>query len=156
MEFECLNCSERISGEELIDGRCPICGWRHDEHSSKVHEIDPSLLMLFCQFVRRVEDSLANQAPIDSSRRKEGRILFKNPADRKPLHSFNLVTTRFDQIRIKKCHYCGRYHFRVGNKLLEVQELGPKSTYRKVYACPKCEQTRSVGHAFYVNQMTNS
>jgi predicted nucleic acid-binding Zn-ribbon protein len=156
VEFECLNCSERISREELIDGRCPICGWRHDEHTSKVHEIDPDLLMLFCQFVRRIEDSLANQASIDSSRRKEGRMLFKNPADRKPLHSFNLVTTRFDLIKIKKCHYCGRHHLRVGNKLLQVQESGSKSTYRKVYTCQKCEQSRLVGHTYYVNQMTNS
>ena len=101
MEFECLNCCERISREELIDGRCPICGWHHDEHGSKVHEIDPSLLMLFCQFVRRIEDSLVNQAFIDSYGRKEGRVLFKNPSYRKPLHSFNLATTRFDQIKIK-------------------------------------------------------
>jgi len=155
VEFECLNCSQRISGEELIDGRCPMCGWRHDEHSS-VHEIDPSLLLLFCQFVKRIEASLVNQATVDSSRQKEDRMLFKNPAGSKSLHSFNLVTTRFDQIRIKKCHYCGRYHFRIGNKLLQVQESGSKSTYRKVYACPKCERARSVGQAYYVNQMTNS
>lgn len=156
MEFECLNCCERISREELIDGRCPICGWRHDEHSSKVHEIDPSLLMLFCQFVRRIEDSLVNQAFIDSYGRKEGRMLLKNPPHRKPLYSFNLATTRFDQIKIKKCHYCRRYHFRVGNKLLQVQKSGQKSTYRKLYACPKCEQSRSLGHTHYVNQMINS
>ena len=156
MEFECLNCCERISGEELIDGRCPMCGWRHDEHSPKAHEIDPSLLMLFYQFVRRIEDSLANQASTDSTRRTEGIMLFKKPSDRKPLHSFDLVTTRLDKIKIKKCHYCGRYHFRVGNKLLQVQKLGPKSTYRKLYSCPKCEQARSLSQIYYVNQMTNS
>jgi len=156
VEFECLNCSERISEEELIDGRCPICRWRHAEHSPKVREIDPSLLMLFCQFVRRIEDSLANQASIDSSRRKEGRALFKNPTARKSLRSFNLKTTRLDQIRLKKCRYCGRYHFKVGNKLLQVQESGAKSTYRKVYACPECEQRHSVGQVYYLNQITNS
>jgi hypothetical protein len=156
VEFECRNCCERINGEELIDGRCPICGWRHDEHSSKMLDIDPGLLMLFCQFVRRIEDSLANQASIDSSWRTEGRMLFKNPADRKPLHSFNLVTTRLDKIKIKKCHYCRRYHLKVGNKLLQVQKSGSKSTYRKLYVCPKCEQSRSLSQTYYVNQMTNS
>ena len=156
MEFECLNCCERISREELIDGRCPMCGWRQDERSPKVEEIDPSLLILFWQFVRRIEDLLANQASTDSTRRAEGIMLVKNPSERKPLHSFDLVTTRLDKIKIKKCHYCGRYHFRVGNKLLQVQKLGAKSTYRKFYACPKCEQAHSIGHRYYVNQMTNS
>ena len=84
MEFECLNCCERISGEELIDGRCPICGWRHDEHSSKVHEIDPSLLMLFCQFVRRIEDSLVNQAFIDSTGEKKVACCSKIPQIENP------------------------------------------------------------------------
>lgn len=155
MEFECLNCCERISKEELINGRCPICGWRNDEHTPLVQEIDPSLLMLFSQFVRRIEDSLASQASTDSTCRTEGITLFKNSSERKPLHSFDLVPTALDKVKIKKCHYCGRYHFRVGNKLLQVQKLGPKSTYRKFYACPKCEQARSLSHTYYVNQMTN-
>jgi hypothetical protein len=155
VEFECLNCCERINPEELIDGRCPICGWHHAEQGSKAPEIDPSLLTLFCQFVSRIEDSLVRQPSEDSGGGQASRIFYRNLSYRKPVHSFNLATTRLDRIRIKKCHYCGRYHVRVGNKLLEVRQSGPTSTYRKLYVCPACEHSRSLGQRYYVNQMAN-
>ncbi|HYA33933.1 MAG TPA: hypothetical protein VEG65_08090 [Candidatus Bathyarchaeia archaeon] len=153
MEFDCLNCCERICEEELIDGRCPICGWQHDTRSSNDYDIDPRLIALFWRFVRGLEDAFVGQA-IEIGEAREGGISVKKPMNRTS-HRFGLEATRFDKMRIKKCCCCGRHHLKVGATLLQVQVPGPKASYRKLYVCPPCEQSRSAGRKHRIRQIVN-
>lgn len=141
MELECPSCRERINREELIDGRCPICRWRHEETVWQ-DEVDATLFAEFYRLVENIEDTLDNRAssdirpPYRSGARYE---VLQGRTDSKTQYSFPLSASMVDKFKLKKCVSCGKRHVKTGSKLLQVRIFAQKTTHQVIYKCPKCE-----------------
>lgn len=140
MELECPSCYERINREELINGRCPICRWRHEETLWQ-DEVEATLFAQFCRLVENIEDTLDSRTSSDSRPRYRSGIgyeVLEGRTGNKTQYSFDLSASTVDKIKLKKCASCGKRHVKTGSKLLQVRIFAQKTTHQVIYKCPKC------------------
>jgi hypothetical protein len=140
MEFECPRCSECINDEELIEGKCPICGWYSEMNPKKELKLSYDALTLFYEFVNRVQESIyypTEEYP-DYNDRNVSILTVRDADDGEMQCNFKLIPTFVDTIKPKKCSSCGRLHFKIGGKLLKVEVTGSVGRHRIVYFCEGC------------------
>lgn len=140
MEFECPRCSECINDEELIEGKCPICGWYNDIKPKKVLKLSYDALTLFYEFVSSVQESVhlsVDEYPHYSS--KSASTLTVNDFGNQEMQcNFKLIPNFMDAIKPKKCSTCGRLHLKLGGKVLKVLVTRDVGNHRIVYLCDRC------------------
>jgi len=140
MEFECPRCSECINEEELIEGKCPICGWYTEIKSKKVLKLSYDALNLFYEFVSSVQESVHHQSdeyPLYSS--KSASTLTVNDFGNQEMQfNFKLIPNLIDTIKPKKCSSCGRLHLKMGGKVLKVQVTKDVGNHHIAYFCERC------------------
>ncbi|MHC1626537.1 MAG: hypothetical protein ACXQTG_05190 [Methanoculleaceae archaeon] len=138
----CPFCREEIYLEELVGGRCPLCGNELDGYDGdSENEIGPEVEVpaaawLYC-ILRRY--SALGASPSDlfdlaitlDEMAEDGLDTAGNG-----IFTINVRMTLIDRIRPKKCDRCGRIFFRGGEKwaTASFQSSGITITYR----CPRC------------------
>ncbi len=140
MEFECPRCSECINDEELIEGRCPICGWCSEMNAKKELRLSYDALTLFYEFVNRVKESMyyPTEEYLDYNDKNASILTVHDFEDGEMQCNFKLIPTFVDAVKLKKCSSCGRLHFKSGGKLLKVEVAGDAGRHHIVYFCKGC------------------
>lgn len=127
--FSCPHCGEEVYVEELIDGRCPLCGEQcgpsegeFDVHGSQWEKEKWLISLQATEGLKAVglsasgAESLAERlvGEVDPSSLQGHQPVFKS-------FRWGLKTGLRDYFRVKTCTFCGRKHLLVGGKLLEGQ-----------------------------------
>ena len=140
----CPSCREEVFLEELVKGRCPLCGYEvgeFDESETELDEyIDRSDLpwLVFNYFIFKRFDELGVSplqvmqliAGLEDYDGPEG---FGNPPRTKFV--FDLPMKIRDRLKPKRCSRCGRLFFRGGRKVLTGDLSAPGFSID--YICPK-------------------
>ena len=115
----CPGCQEEVYLEELVEGRCPLCGISVDEIAEEgsfgdgIDRSDIALLMAQYFFFRKLDRLGAGP----------GQILqvitsLPEPGEGEGSFSLEIPVGRFEVFFPKRCNECGRLFFRTGKKMV--------------------------------------
>ncbi len=140
----CPSCYEEVFLDELVGGRCPLCGYALDEDDGICSEFDDPLersnlgwIILHYFIFRRFERLGVNPLQIMQLLSRYEEICSSDPAGAGQLHfDLEIPMTRIDRLIPKKCSKCGRIFFRGGKKIVS----GDLSCldYLRLFVCPSC------------------
>jgi hypothetical protein len=140
----CPSCHEEVFLDELVGGRCPLCGYSLDEDEGACSEYEETLersdlgWMIFHYFVfKRFYQQGANPLQIMQLLSRYEELCQSNPFEAGVMQfSLEVPMTRLDGLLPKKCSKCGRIFFRGGKKVIS----GDMSSLEipKVFLCPSC------------------
>jgi hypothetical protein len=140
----CPGCHEEVFLDELVSGKCPLCGCSLEEFEEAFGEFegiiersDLSWLIfnyfVFKQFVDLGVPPQQIMAFVTS---------YEENADKpvgewtKTDFSLEIPMGRWDKVRPKRCAKCGRWYVSGGKKVLEGDMRRPKVAVR--YTCERC------------------
>jgi hypothetical protein len=140
----CPSCREEVFLEELVKGRCPLCGCELGEFAENEGELDeylersdlPWLVFNYFLFKRFME---MGASPLRVMELASG---YNDPdsgvSGSRPDTSFLLEVPRgrLDRVRPKRCAKCRRLFIAGGKKMVSGDLAVPGCTF--VYHCPKC------------------
>ena len=139
----CPGCQQEVFLEELVSGRCPLCGCDLEE-TEEVCEgfddvIDRSDLawLLFHYFLYRKFEALG-ASPVQTLSlisRCEGAFTTEG-TPRDTAYELDLPMTLGDRVRAKRCSVCGRFFFLGGTKRIAGDLARAGDQVR--YTCPTC------------------
>ena len=137
-------CREEVYLEELVKGRCPLCGCEFEEFDTQETEIEdfversdlPWLVFNYFLFKRFLEIGASPVQIMQFVATFNDQDLSGNNG--KPDTTFQLqVPMQFlDRIRPKRCAACGRIFFAHGRKMAAGDLAAPGLSYR--YYCDRC------------------
>jgi len=139
----CPGCQEEVFLDELVGGRCPLCGCalEEDESCDEFEDgLDRSDLawLVFHYFIFKKFDDLG-VSPLQIMQ------LIANYSDEDEDESDSAATTGYalelpmrtlDQIRPKRCAKCGKVYLRGGKKVISGDLRRPGHNIQ--YVCPHC------------------
>jgi hypothetical protein len=122
----CPSCHEEVFLDELVGGRCPLCGYSLDEEDGISSEFEEALersdlgWMIFQYFVfKRFYQQGANPIQIMQLLSRYEEICHYNPFEMgKMQFSLEVPMTLLDRLLPKKCSKCGRIFFKGGKKVI--------------------------------------
>jgi hypothetical protein len=140
----CPSCHEEVFLDELVGGRCPLCGYSLDEDEGVCGEYEDSLeradlsWMIFNYFLFKRFDSMG-ASPLQTmqllSRYEE--VCNCNPVAMGRLQfELEITMTPLDHLKPKKCSKCGRIFWKGGKKVISGDLTLPDCT--PAYICPNC------------------
>jgi predicted nucleic acid-binding Zn-ribbon protein len=123
----CPGCQEEVFLDELVRGRCPLCGCTLEDFVDQAGDMDEIVersdfsWLVFNYFIFKKFDELGAN-PMQVMNLIAGlEDCCLNPGSGELLRTkfeFDLPMKLADQIRPKKCSRCGRLFFRGGRKIL--------------------------------------
>jgi len=144
----CPGCKEEIFLEELVSGRCPLCGCSLDDVENPDEDFDEILsrddfsYLLFEYFVFSKLDKLgADPVRIQQMLSEYEDIVDTDDADKDNADNGNARITLPLRIRERvlprHCQKCNHFFMRGGSKVAECTEENGLSVY---YLCPSCSE----------------
>jgi hypothetical protein len=140
----CPGCHEEVFLDELVGGKCPLCGCSLEEFEDSFGDFEGVIersdlsWLIFNYFVFRqfADLGVAPQQIMDFIN-----IYGENaekPSDemKQTAYSLEIRMKAFDRIRPKKCHTCGRWFIAGGRKKVEGDMRRPELAIR--YTCDRC------------------
>jgi len=162
--MRCRGCQEEIFGEELISGRCPLCGYQVTEdvlpspepiivmqaEQSNMYEEDVEpygevvgdfLGDLFSglersMFISHLARDIHDTTGVPYNMCK--RIARQVVDDERSNFQFQVPSSLREQMLLKKCSVCGRLHFRLGSMIVSGSIVDGIGEYEINYRCPRC------------------
>jgi len=132
----CPSCREEIYLEELVEGRCPLCGWSLDDDGCQDEFPGDATPVAWSYCVLR-QFSALGVSPADlldlALRLEEGA---EGDLDDDCSYTFCVRMTLGDRIRPKKCDRCGRLFIAGGEKRVTGSFRSPDISTS--YRCPGC------------------
>jgi hypothetical protein len=140
----CPGCQEEVYLDELVKGRCPLCGCTLEELDEHEHDLDefidrsdlPWLVFNYFLFKRFLE---MGASPIQVM------LLANGYSDRDDPANGQKTDTRFilevprgfvDRVRPKQCARCRRLYFSGGKKVVSGDLATPDFAFQ--YICSRC------------------
>jgi len=161
--MRCRGCGEEVFGEELISGRCPLCGFQladdapqypepiivqAEQGSSEEEDAEPYgevlgefLGDLFSglersMFITHLARDIhgTTGVPLNICKR-----IARQVVDEERSHfQYQVQPSWRDQMALKRCSACGHRHFRVGTKVVSGSVVDGVGEYEISYRCPRC------------------
>lgn len=141
----CPGCREEVFLDELIGGRCPLCGCSFDDDDDDgVEEFDEAIeradlaYLVFHYFLFKKFDRLGVEPlrVLQLITRNEDPSVDSPAAFEKAKYAFEVPMALLDRVRPKRCSDCGRYFLRGGKKVISGTLVRPQHTTR--YHCDAC------------------
>ncbi len=140
----CPGCREEVYLDELVKGRCPLCGCTMDDVDTGDSEVEELLergdfswlvfsYFLFKQFTDLGASPLAVMQLISAYEDSCTRDQVPCTDTR---FSLEIPMGRLDRLRLKQCGACGKHFIRGGRKVLSGDLSKPG--YRVTYRCSRC------------------
>ncbi|MDD1710285.1 MAG: hypothetical protein LUQ37_05185 [Methanoregulaceae archaeon] len=139
----CPGCREEVYLEELVKGRCPLCGCEFEEFETQENEIEefidrsdlPWLVFNYFIFKRFIEIGASPMQIMQFVATFNDQDL---QGTTKPDTTFMLQVPMqiIDRVRPKRCATCGKIFFFGGRKMAAGDLAVPGLTYR--YYCHRC------------------
>ena len=139
----CPGCHEEVYLEELVEGRCPLCGFSVDdlvEGGEPGELIDhPVLVKLMAQyfFFKKLDQLGASPGNI-----LEVITAFGETEGKESNFSLEVPVGRLDFLAPKRCAGCGRIFFRTGKKTIRGDLMHPGLTIASF--CRRCALNMNV------------
>jgi len=141
----CPYCNEEVYLEELIGGKCPLCGSPLEDLEDECLEMDGALersdlSWLICHYFlfKKLDELGAN--PLQAMQiieKFEGMREDGNAGDN-PTFEIELPYTRLERFMPRHCADCGCLFFRGGKKIFAGDTKKPG--YSVFFRCPTCSQ----------------
>jgi len=163
-QMKCLGCNEEIFGEELISGRCPLCGYQMNENTIPAPE--PIIIMQAEQsnmyeddvepYAEVVGDFLGDLfsglersmfishlardihettgVPFNLCKRIARQVVDEERSN----FQYQIPSSLREQMTLKRCSVCGRLHFRIGARAVTGSIVDGVGEYEINYRCPRC------------------
>lgn len=140
----CPSCHEVVYLDELVGGRCPLCGYSLDEDADACSEFDEMLersdlgWMIFHYFMfKRFERMGVNPLQIMQLLSEYEDGCNCNPAEMgKVRFELEVPMTVLDRLMPKKCSKCGKLFVRGGKKIISGDLTRPE--YPRQFLCRNC------------------
>ena len=140
----CPGCQEEVFLDELVRGRCPLCGCTLEDFVDQAGDMDEIVersdfsWLVFNYFIfKKFDDMGAN--PLQVMQLIAGLdecCLNPGPGEfPRTKFEFYLPMRLSDKLRLKKCSRCGRFFFRGGRKILSGDLATPGFEIK--YICPR-------------------
>jgi hypothetical protein len=140
----CPSCREEVYLDELVKGRCPLCGCTLGDFDEQENELDeffdrsdlPWLVFHYFLFKRFLEMGASPLQVMQLATEYGDRVCHE--IGQKPDTRFMLEVplTRTDRIRPKRCAGCGKLYVTGGKKVVSGDLSVPG--FRFLYFCPEC------------------
>lgn len=139
----CPCCREEVYLDELVRGRCPLCGCSLEEFEEPpeaeeiIDRCDLSWLVFNYFIFKRFIELGASPVSIMRMVSAYEEYCIKSPGLECDFSfELELPYTRKDWILVKKCEKCGRHFFRGGKKMVSGDLSHPG--FSVSYLCPRC------------------
>jgi hypothetical protein len=137
----CPGCREEVYLDELVKGRCPLCGSDVGDFDEQENELDeffdrsdlPWLIFHYFLFKRFLEMGASPLQVMQLANEYSDRISQEKPDTRFMLA---VPMTRVDRIRPKRCAGCGKLYLSGGKKVVSGDLSAPG--FRFLFFCPEC------------------
>ncbi len=140
----CPGCQEEVFLDELVGGRCPLCGCALEEEEDACMEFEEGLdrsdlaWIVFNYFMFKRFDDLG-VSPLQIMELLTGYADSSNYGTKSAQTSYyelDLPLTRWDRLKPKRCRKCGRIFVKNGRKTMAGDLTLPG--YSVHYICPNC------------------
>jgi hypothetical protein len=140
----CPSCREEVYLDELVGGRCPLCGCSLEEQGDEEGDFEEFIersdlsWLIFQYFLFRKLDRLgAHPARImQVLARYEDAISEGHPTGGITTFDIEIPMRAFDRIRPKRCRTCTGIFLRGGRRMVSGDLKAP--AFKKYYLCPAC------------------
>ncbi|SAI87509.1 hypothetical protein MBBA_0631 [Methanoculleus bourgensis] len=140
----CPSCHEEVFLDELVGGRCPLCGYSLDEDDGTCSEYEETLersdlgWMIFQFFVfKRFCNEGANPLHVMQVISRYEELLQSDPADAEKMRfTLEVPMRRWERLLPKRCSKCGRIFISGGKAMISGDLSSPE--YPREYTCPAC------------------
>ncbi|NLM30431.1 MAG: hypothetical protein GX216_08420 [Methanomicrobiales archaeon] len=142
----CPGCHEEVFLDELVGGRCPLCGYSLDEDDGTCSEYEEILersdlgwmIVQFFVFKRFCSEG-ANPIHVMQVLSRYEELLQIDPADAEKMKfALEVPLRRRERLLPKRCSKCGRLFVAGGKAVISGDISSPEYTRR--YTCPDCYQ----------------
>ena len=140
----CPSCHEEVFLDELVGGRCPLCGYSLDEDDGACSEYEETLersdlgWMIFQFYVfKRFCNEGANPLQVMQILSRYEELTQCNPADAEKMQfSLEVPMSRWERLLPKRCSKCGRIFLSGGKAAISGDISSPE--HQRTYTCPSC------------------
>ncbi|HOH81155.1 MAG TPA: hypothetical protein PLS25_05965 [Methanoregulaceae archaeon] len=140
----CPGCREEVYLEELVKGRCPLCGCEFEEFDTQDTEIEdyvdrsdlPWLVFNYFLFKRFLEIGASPVQIMQFVATFNDQDLTGSNGKPDTIFQFQVPMQILDRIKPKRCATCGKIFFARGRKVATGDLAAPGLTYR--YYCSRC------------------
>ena len=162
--MRCRGCGEETFSEELISGRCALCGFQvtddttpspepiiilkseqsnmYEEDAEPYGEVVGDFLGdLFSglersMFISHLARDIRDttEIPLNLCKRIARQVVDEERSN----FQFQVPYTIRDQMILKRCSVCGSYHLKIGAKLVSGSIVDGVGEYEVCYRCPRC------------------
>ena len=140
----CPGCHEEVFLDELVGGRCPLCGYSLDEDDGTCSEYEETLersdlgWMIFQFYVfKRFCNEGASPLQVMQILSRYEELTQCNPADAEKMQfSLEVPMSRWERLLPKRCAKCGRIFLSGGKVMMSGDLLSPE--HKRTYTCPSC------------------
>ncbi len=139
----CPACREEVFLDELVRGRCPLCGCSLEDYESSTSECEEFAergdfsWLVFNYFIFRKFERLG-VSPLQVMQLVSG---FEEsgglPTGKAARFRFDVPMGAVDRLFPKRCAKCGKLFMRGGSKMVE-GDLGKNTEVTSAYHCPHC------------------
>jgi len=138
----CPGCNEQVYLDELVRGRCPLCGCSleefEDEDFDESYERQDLTWLVFNYFLYKKFDEMGVSPLQVMQFLTENESKCEMNGERWGKAHFDLIVpmSRVDRIRPKQCGSCGKWFLRGGRKRIAGNLAGIRP--ETVYDCDRC------------------
>lgn len=143
----CPYCNEEVYLEELVGGKCPLCGGTLEDPEEECLDVDDDgiersdLSWLICHYFlfKKMDELGANPLQImEMISRLDREGAFEEGGEDRISFELEVPFGRLERFLPKRCGCCGRSFVRGGKKVLSGESGQPG--YAVSYRCPLCSQ----------------
>jgi DNA-directed RNA polymerase subunit RPC12/RpoP len=141
----CPFCNEEVYIEELVGGKCPLCGSPLEDMEDECLEIDDELdrsdlSWLICHYFlfKKLDDLGANPFQVMQVIEKYEEMRETGNEGENPTFEIEVPYILRERFFPKRCADCGRLFFKGGKKVFTWDAEKPSESV--VYRCPTCSQ----------------
>ena len=139
----CPACREEVYLDELVKGRCPLCGCTLEElddgesvSEELIERCDFSWLVFNYFIFKKFDEMGVSPVQIMQFLANYEEPCVQNFTGTETAFEFELPSRFIDRVRPKRCGSCGRIYIRGGKKIVrgDLARPGLRHTFR----CPRC------------------
>jgi hypothetical protein len=140
----CPGCQEEVFLDELVGGRCPLCGCALEEEDTTCEEFEEGLdrsdlaWIIFHYFIFKKFDDMG-VSPLQIMQLISNLVessAYDFRGGQKSCFELEVPMGRWDRIKPKRCSRCGGRFFRGGKKIISGDLSRP--SHGILFTCPNC------------------